>query len=109
MLNDPSMVDAAISFAAQLLNTDHANQSEKLEHAFEMAVSRRPDGFEMAALKQLLAAELAHYQSQPEAAEQLLDTADSTLDLQSTSPQELAAWTGITRALMNLQETVTRY
>jgi hypothetical protein len=109
MLNDPSMVDAAIAFAANLLNTDHASQTEKLGQAFELAVSRRPDEFEIAALKLLLNSEIEHYLAQPEEAEKLLDTADKNIDLKAVNPEELAAWTSITRALMNLQETVTRY
>ena len=109
MLNDPSMVDAAIAFAANLLNTDHASQTEKLGQAFELAVSRRPDEFEIAALKLLLNSEIEHYRAQPEEAEKLLDTADKNIDLKAVNPEELAAWTSITRALMNLQETVTRY
>jgi len=109
MLNDPAMVDAAVAFAADLLKTEAGGSEAKIKRAFELAVSRQPDAFELAALRQLLEAEIKHYRTRPEEAGKLLDTIDRNIDFQSVNPQQLAAWTTLTRALLNLQETVTRY
>ncbi|MDA7914886.1 PSD1 and planctomycete cytochrome C domain-containing protein [bacterium] len=109
MLNDPSMIDAAVAFAADLLKVVDENSPTKIKRAFELTVSRKPDSFELAALSKLLESEIKHYSAQPQDAEKLLDTVDKNIDFQTVDPQELAAWTTITRALLNLQETVTRY
>jgi hypothetical protein len=109
MLNDPSMVKAAIAFAANLLKSANEGSEAKIKRAFELAVSRQPDAFELAALKKLLESETLHYRVKPEDAEKLLDAVDKSIDAQPLNQQELAAWTTVTRALLNLQETVTRY
>jgi hypothetical protein len=110
MLNDPAMIDAAVAFAAALLKIEQEENSEaKIKRAFELTVSRQPDSFELAALSELLESEIKHYRSQPEDAGKLLDTIDKNIDIESLNPQQLAAWTTFTRALLNLQETVTRY
>ena len=109
MLNDPSMVKAAIAFAANLLKSANEGSEAKIKRAFELAVSRQPDAFELAALKKLLESETQHYRVKPEDAEKLLDAVDKSIDAQPLNQQELAAWTTVTRALLNLQETVTRY
>ncbi len=72
-------------------------------------MSRQPDAFELAALTELLESEIEHYTSQPEDAGKLLNKIDKSIDIGSVNPQQLAAWTALTRALLNLQEAVTRY
>ncbi|MGB1813866.1 MAG: PSD1 and planctomycete cytochrome C domain-containing protein [Rubripirellula sp.] len=109
MLNDPAMIDAAVAFAAALLKVEQEDSQAKIKRAFELTVSRQPDSFELTSLGKLLEAEIQHYRSQPEDADKLLDTIDKEVDIESVNPQDLAAWTTLTRALLNLQETVTRY
>ncbi|MGI9445375.1 MAG: PSD1 and planctomycete cytochrome C domain-containing protein [Rubripirellula sp.] len=109
MLNDPAMIDAAVAFAAALLKVEKEDSGAKIKRAFELTVSRQPDTFELEALSKLLESEIKHYRSQPEDAVKLLDTIDKNIDIESVNPQQLAAWTTLTRALLNLQETVTRY
>ena len=109
MLNDPAMVDAAVAFAAELLKVGGEESQAKIQRAFELTVSRQPDSFELNSLSKLLESEIKHYRTQPEDAGKLLGTVDQNIDFQSVNPQDLAAWTTITRALLNLQETVTRY
>lgn len=109
MLNDPAMIDAAVAFAAALLKVEQEDSQAKIKRAFELTVSRQPDSFELTSLSKLLEAEIQHYRSQPEDADKLLDTIDKEVDIESVNPQDLAAWTTLTRALLNLQETVTRY
>lgn len=110
MLNDPAMIDAAVAFAAALLNFEQQETSEaKIKRAFQLTVSRQPDSFELTSLSKLLDSEIQHYRSQPQDAHKLLDTIDKNIAVESVNPQQLAAWTTLTRALLNLQETVTRY
>lgn len=109
MLNDPTMIHAAVAFAADLLKVKQEDPEAKIKRAFELTVSRKPDPFELTALSKLLQSEIKHYHSLPEDAGKLLDTIDKNIDVESVDPQQLAAWTTVTRALLNLQETVTRY
>jgi len=109
MLNDPAMINAAVAFAAALLKIEAEAPEAKIRRAFELTVSRQPDSFELSALSRLLESEIKHYRSLPEDAGKLLDTIDKNIDIESVNPQQLAAWTTLTRALLNLQETVTRY
>ncbi len=109
MLNDPAMVDAAVAFAADLLKVKGEDSEAKIKRAFELTVSRQPDAFELAALRQLLESEIKHYRARPQDAGKLLNTIDKNINFQSVNPQQLAAWTTLSRALLNLQETVTRY
>ena len=109
MLNDPAMIDAAVAFASALLKVQEEDSGAKIARAFELTVSREPDSFELQALSNLLESEVKHYRSNPEDAAKLLDTIDRNIDIESVNPQQLAAWTTLTRALLNLQEAVTRY
>ena len=54
MLNDPSMIDAAIAFASRMLKLPSQTASQRLAGGFELALSRKPDDVEMAALEILL-------------------------------------------------------
>ena len=109
LLNDPAMVDAAVAFASSLLTVQEEEPETRIQRAFELTVSRKPDAFELDALLKLLESEIRHYRVQPDDAETLLKSVDRNIDIGSLNPMELAAWTTITRALLNLQETITRY
>ncbi len=108
LLNDPSMVEAAMALAQQVLPqgdaSAEANQAG-IATAFQRATSRPPDAVEQAALSELLRAELAHYASQPQQATALF--ASTQLE-EPADPVRLAAWTAGARASLNLHETVTR-
>ena len=103
------MVDAAVAFASSLLTVQEEKPETRIQRAFELTVSRKPDAFELDALLKLLEAEIRHYRVQPDDAETLLKSVDRNINIGSLNLTELAAWTTITRALLNLQETITRY
>jgi hypothetical protein len=108
MLNDPSMIDAAIAFASRMLKPAGQTESERLAAGFMLALSRNPDEFELAALVKLLHEEQKHYAANQAEAEALIDSADDFVDVDVAEPVELAAWTSIARAILNMYETVTR-
>lgn len=108
LLNDPSMIDAAIAFAARLLRSPQQTVNERLICGFQFAVSRSPEPAELAALKELLSDERQHYTAQPGEADALVESADDYIDVGAADPTELAAWTSVARALLNTYETVTR-
>ncbi len=108
LLNDPSMIDAAIALAARMLKSPNRTVNERLANGFEIAVSREPERLELAALERLLMEGRHHYAAEPEEAAALVESADDFVEVDVADPIELAAWTGVARALLNMYETVTR-
>jgi hypothetical protein len=108
MLNDPSMIDAAMATASRMLRSPGQSESQRLTEGFKLAASREPDEFELGALERLLREEREHYAANPSEAESLVESADDFVDVSVAEPAELAAWTSVARALLNMYETVTR-
>jgi hypothetical protein len=108
MLNDPSMIDAAMALAARMLRPQDQTESMRLTEGFQLALCRRPDQTELQTLQQLLQSEQKYYAEHPSAAAALIESADDFVDVDVAPPSELAAWTSVARALLNMYETVTR-
>ncbi len=109
LLNDPTYVEAARAFAARILTESNGDSdAERVAWAWRQAVSRNPNERERETLLGLLEGAREEYRGDPEAAESLgavgLYTWPSELDV-----SELAAWTAVTRTILNLQETFVRY
>jgi hypothetical protein len=109
MLNDPSMVDAAIAFASRLLRDSDPSDAERIELGFQLATARSPDPFEQTTLLRFLDDQQSYYQTRAEEAQSLIDSADKYIDRSVADPILLAAWTGVARAILNLHETVSRH
>jgi len=107
LLNDPSYVEAARAFATRILREAPANPQARVEWAWRQALTRKPSATEVEALTRLLDQQLKEYQADPEAARAYLGFGASKPST-TLSPAELAAWTDIARALLNLHETITR-
>ena len=73
------------------------------------STSREPTGAEIGVLEELYRAELTHFTNAPEAALALAAPKGLTLKVdESANPIELAAWTVVANALLNLDETITK-
>jgi Protein of unknown function (DUF1553)/Protein of unknown function (DUF1549)/Planctomycete cytochrome C len=107
LLNDPSYVEAARAFAARTLSEGGENDQLRLEFVFKQALSREPRAQESTLLLELLQRARAEYASNPENANQLM-TVGALKKVESLSVQDLAAWTAVTRVVLNLHELVTR-
>ncbi len=107
LLNDPTFVEAARVFAERILREGGDSTEARLQFAFRQTVSRMPDQLEATALTELLALNGRAYQANPDAARELvrIGLAPTAEDL---DPAELAAWTAVARALLNMSETITR-
>jgi hypothetical protein len=98
LLNDPSFVEAAKALAAE---------SEDILDMFERTLTRRPTASEMLILEELLASEESRFAADAEAVGQLLGV--GMKEVSAENPSQLAAKTSVARAILNLQETITRY
>lgn len=107
LLNDPTFVEAARAFAARILNEGGSTTEERLDFAFRLAVSRTPDEFEVKILSTLLAGSRARFSASKDSAQRLVATGQAPVDGEHP-PVELAAWTSVARAILNLNETNTR-
>ncbi len=107
LLNDPSFVEAARTLAGRVLAEGGSNDDARLEFVFCRAVSRRPDDFERATLMRLLRENRDELRQATDRAEKLVRTGLAPVP-QATDMAELAAWTSICRAILNLNETITR-
>jgi hypothetical protein len=108
LLNDPAFVEAARVFAARLLNeAPAANDEARLKRAYHLALNRDPKAKEVQSLQTLLKNQTEHFTANPADATKLLKIGlapQTQLD-----PAKHAAWTQITRVLLNTHETLTRY
>jgi hypothetical protein len=107
LLNDPTYVEAARAFAERILHEGGATDEARLDFAYRLALSRPPRGEEIRVLLPLLEKHRREYSADLASVEKLrkvgLKPAASDLN-----PAEVAAWTSITRVLLNLHETLMR-
>ncbi|MCC7425096.1 MAG: PSD1 domain-containing protein [Planctomycetaceae bacterium] len=107
LLNDPSFIEAARAFAARILAAG-ATDEDRINAAFEIAVSRTPDDRERVILLKLLQESRSAFLVRgDDAAARVLATGLAP-QAKDHPTREVAAWTMVARALLNLSETVTR-
>jgi hypothetical protein len=78
-----------------------------MDHAYQLVLSRAPTDDERKAMGDLFQYAKSDYKKQPDSAKKLISIGQTAAD-PKWDPSELAAWTTISRALLNLSETTTR-
>ena len=86
---------------------ENGDDEARLTWAWRRALQRRPDAQELGTLRKVLTERRAAYRADPAAAKELLKVGLTPLPAQA-DPAELAAWTHVTRVILNLHETLTR-
>jgi hypothetical protein len=119
LLNDQAFLEFAVALAKRTLKEAPAEDRKRLEHAFLLALGRKPNLNELDRLATLLAEQRKEYSAQPSAAMDLATAleagaaprpAESEAE-PSVNPQEapeLAAWAAVSRVLLNLDDFMTR-
>ena len=107
LLNDPTYVEAARTFAERILDEGGKSTTDRLKFAYERSISRKPRRDETELLSQLYDSHLKQFTEDEKAADELLETGLRDSDSKS-SKAELAAWTSIARVVFNLHEFITR-
>ena len=107
LLNDPSFVEAARVLAERVLREAPANDRVRLDHACRLVLSRTPTDDERDALGDLFSYASHDFKQRPDAARELIKVGQ-TPPGPDRDPIELATWTTVARALLNLSETTTR-
>ncbi len=107
LLNDPTYVEAARVLAARILRECPGDEAKRITWAWQQALDRKPRPEELAALRSLLQKHLAEFRQNRDAAKDYLKTGFAPVPPELDAA-ELAAWTDVARALLNLHETITR-
>ena len=107
VMNDPTFVEAARVLAQRVLSEAGGDPAARIRHAFRLATARQPAPAELQALRDLVQKQLALYRRNPKSAKELLSVGESPWDHQR-DPAELAAWTTVASAILNLDETITK-
>lgn len=109
LLNDPSFVEAARVLAADVLEQSPGKDfAARLDAAVRRVLGRPATAKESTSLGKFFQGQLAYYRDQPGDARKLVAVGNHPLAL-GLDPAELAAWTAVARALLNLNETIVRY
>jgi mono/diheme cytochrome c family protein len=107
LLNDPTYVEAARSLAERILREGGATTDARIQFAFRETLSRKPAPDELKLLTALQQKHAAQYAEDKAAAEELLRIGAKPTS-KEIAPAELAAWTSVSRTILNLHEAITR-
>ena len=107
LLNDPTFVEAARTFATRCLKREVDSDAGRCSWAFEQAVTRAPSSDELAILLDLLNQNQKLLAEREDDAKAVIKVGVSKPDGEHNA-EELAAWTTVCRAILNLAETNTR-
>lgn len=107
LLNDPTYVEAARVLAQRTL-AETSGTPERVNAIVRRVLARPASPRELEILGILYEQERQEYSADPAAAQQLAHSGEYAAP-ETVDPVELAAWTSIARAVLNLHETITRY
>ncbi|MCC6369144.1 MAG: DUF1553 domain-containing protein [Bryobacterales bacterium] len=105
LMNDPTYIEAARVLAEKVIAQGKRDAASRIRTAFEMAAARTPSSQEVKLLAGLAKKEEETFQRNPEEAKKLLGVGESKA---SGNAAELAAWTTVTSAILNLDEVITK-
>ncbi len=104
LLNDPVFFEAAQGLAAKvLLSTPDADFERRLNRTFELALSRPPSDSEFNRLQSYFGAQKKLLDESPGSSDHWFPA-----DLAGVDRTDAAAWTGLARVVLNLDEFITR-
>lgn len=108
-LNEPTFMECAQALARKTLAEGGKSDAERITFAFRRAVSRPPTDGERKELLSLLAKQQKHIADGWVNPYELATSKNQLPDLPAgTTPAQLAAYTVVSRVLLNLDETITK-
>jgi hypothetical protein len=109
-LNEPVFLDCARALALRTLSDGGGTDAERVVYAFRRCVTRTPTDEEKAEVLKLLSKQRERF-ARPDAKPWELAANDPAHPPQlpkGVTPAQAAAWTVVSRALLNLDETITK-
>ena len=107
LLNDPTYVEAARALAARVIAGAGKRALPRIAYAFRLATARTPSESECAMLRELYTRSLTRFRAHPDAAAEFLQVGEFRPGVK-IAPAELAAWTTVASAILNLDETISK-
>ncbi|HEV8293461.1 MAG TPA: DUF1553 domain-containing protein, partial [Tepidisphaeraceae bacterium] len=107
LLNDPTYVEAARVFAEHIVREGGTTAADRLRWAFVRTLSRNPSAQELSVLQNLFEKHQKEFAADKASAQKLISSGEAPV-AKDVDSAELAAWTSVSRALLNLHETITR-
>lgn len=108
-LNETVFVEAARELGRRTLDEGGDDDPQRIDYAFKRVLARAPHDSERSELIALLENQRERLQSgELDAARLALGEQPSEPELEGDKTAELAAWTAVSRVLLNLDETITR-
>lgn len=108
LLNDPTFLEAALAFGHRILKQAPASAEDRMDYAFNVALSRKPQPTERRLLLDLLHSTANLYKENPGTEVELLGNTGQATKYKDVDQLELVSWTAVARAILNLNETTTR-
>lgn len=105
LLNDPQFTEAARLMAQRMLEEGGEQAEDRIAYAFKWATSRSPEEKEVNILMRLLEAELSGFATDADAANRLLSIGEIPITKRQDIA-ELAAYTVLASAILNLTESI---
>jgi hypothetical protein len=104
LLNDPVFVEMAQALADRLFREQpDLTTDQRIDYAYRLTLSRSPTAAEAARLRHYLTAQADQFAKERDSASTFF-----AWKLASLSPEQSAAWAGLSSVLLNLDEFVTR-
>jgi hypothetical protein len=103
LLNDPAFLECARGMATRVLQHPAASLADQVDYAFRIAVGRSPRPSESASARKYFEDRINLLRKGSPTAEQFFPS-----HALRTDPFVAAAWVGLSRVLMNLDEFITR-
>ena len=109
MLNEPQFVECARAMAARVLRDGNQTDNERLQYAHRLCVSRSATPAELTILQTLLNQQRERIAANEIDVEKLIGTSPGPgQQLNGRSAKEFAPWIVVCRAILNLDETITK-
>src|SRR5262249_3508056 len=107
LLNDPIFVEAARVFAENAMKHGGTSVNQQIAWAFNRALGRQSSSEERRVLTNLYRTSFARFQKHPTSANEFIHVGDAPI-AKRLPASRIAAMTTVTRAILNLHETITR-
>lgn len=107
LMNDPSFVEAARALAERTLREQGQRDRDRLDRIWRQVLLRTPTEAEQQLVAALLEKHQRAYAADRAAAAEVVGVGQMPAD-RSVNSAELAAWTSVARAILNLDEAITR-
>jgi mono/diheme cytochrome c family protein/cytochrome c553 len=113
LLNDQAFLELARGLANRVLTEGPKDDKGRINYAFRLCLARAPSEYELGRLEQYLTLQHKAYQQSPKDALAFLTFGQNpkevkTPNIPNEQLAEQATWTALSRALLNLDEFITR-